>query len=62
MSELKSDFSKINVKCKFGNGDLDETLNDISSIIMKKHNQMKKIKTMIQEKKQRCVLNIQIVI
>ena len=47
MSELKSDFSKINVKCKFGNGDLDETLNDISSIIMKKHNQMKKIKTMI---------------
>jgi hypothetical protein len=30
--------SKINVKCKCGNGDLDETLNDISSIIMKKHN------------------------
>ena len=28
--------SKINVKCKCGNGDLDETLNDISSIIMKK--------------------------
>ena len=26
----------INVKCKCGNGDLDETLNDISSIIMKK--------------------------
>ena len=28
--------SKIKVKCKCGNGDLDETLNDISSIIMKK--------------------------
>ena len=28
--------SMINVKCKCGNGDLDETLNDISSIISKK--------------------------